>query len=161
MTAKEKQETLAHLNRRLEEIRVWRSQIQFRKLRREPHLLTVEYVEEVSNELQSRVLSNAPRIVCVNVEPSVVGSTTQLASATHWNLTGVKIGRVCKELTDRKTTLIVEIETKVQTIEHSEAALFGELVATEHVNNVTAVRIEWSYCELITQQIEITGSEIK
>jgi len=65
---------------RLQKVRVWRisstNKVECRILVRPAQFLTIEDVEEVSDELQLRLLSQGPGIIRVDVKPSVARRTT-------------------------------------------------------------------------------------
>ncbi len=161
-----KSQTQPHTERtversRLEEVRIHSCKIQFLELSWESRFPAVENIEEVRDELQLRRLSDAHRVVRVNVKASVSVGTTQLAAPPYRDFPSVEVDGVRQEFTDRQSGLHVNIESEIQTIQPVKTALFTEGIAAKHVNDVFAVGVEWSDGELIAEQIEVTSGEVK
>ena len=57
------------------------------------------------------------------------------------------------EAVDRKPSLEVRVETEVKAVQRAVATILAEAVAAEHVDDVPTITVEWSYRELIAQQV--------
>src|SRR5438552_7838579 len=66
-----------------------------------------------------------------------------------------------KQRVNRQAGLKMRIKTKVETIQHMDATLLREAVATISIDNVSPIRVERSDCKLVAQQVEIPGSEVE
>ena len=150
---------------RLQKVRVWRisstNKVECRILVGPAQFLTIKDVEEVSDELHLRLLSQGPGIIRVEVKPSVARGTTLAAATTNRNLARIQVTWMRIEFVDWKPGLKVCVDTEVQPIQGVPAAVFTEGIASKHVNDVFAIAIEWADGELIAEQIQITLSEVK
>src|SRR5437870_10028832 len=65
------------------------------------------------------------------------------------------------EAVDRKPSLEVRVETEVKAVQRAVATILAEAVAAEHVDDVPTITVEWSYRELIAQQVKISRGKVK
>ena len=149
---------------RLQEVRIRLAQSAFGILVLQANRLSIEDVEEVSNKTQLHPLVNAIRIICVKIEPDIRWSSAFRSTTSNRNFTGVPIDRMGQQLADWHASL------KVHRWSYSQATKFAaertelvfvELITGEDINYVPAISIKWSNLELISKQVEITGSKIK
>ena len=57
------------------------------------------------------------------------------------------------EAVNRKPGFEVRVETEVKTVQHAVATILAEAVAAEDVDDVPAITVEWTYRELIAQEV--------
>ncbi len=105
--------------------------------------------------------SQAPRIIRVDIKPSVTRCTTFAAATTNRNFARIQVNWMRIESADWKPGLEVYVETKVQTVQRVPATLFAEAIAAEHVNDVPAIAVQRPNGELITQQVQISCRKVK
>src|SRR5437016_2074842 len=113
------------------------------------------------NNLHLRLLSNAPRIVGVHVKAHIARRATKRSTATNRNFARIQVHWMRVEAVDGQAGLKVRIQTDVKSIQHAIATVFAEAIAAEQVDDVPAITVQWSYCELIAQQVQNSLGEIK
>src|SRR4029453_486646 len=156
---------IANRRTRLEEIGIWwissAYKIQSVVLVWTTKPLAIEDVEEIRREFQLCVLSDAERVISVGIKATVIWRTTLAAASTDWHLARIQINRMRIEFVNWQTSLVAEVDTEVKTIKCFPATSFVEGIAAVHVNDVPTITVEWSHSKLITEQIEISFSEVK
>src|SRR2546425_7436435 len=65
------------------------------------------------------------------------------------------------EAVNRKPGFEVSVETQVKAVQRAVATILAEAVAAEHIDDVSTISAERSYCELIAQQVEISLGKVK
>ena len=149
---------------RLQEVRIRLAQSAFGILVLQANRLSIEDVEEISNETQLHPLVNAIRIIRVKIEPDVRWSSPLRSTTSNRNFTGVPIDRMGQQLADWHASLKVHRWSYSQATKFAAERtelIFVELITGEDINYVPAIGIKWPNLELISKQVEITGSEIK
>lgn len=164
-----KPQSESHVERKIEqrglqEVRIRLAQSAFGILVLQANRLRVEDVEEVGNEAKLHLLVDVIRIIGVEIEPDIRRGSSLGAPTSNRDFTGVPIDGMGQQLADWHAGL------KVHRWSNSEAAqsatertelLFSELIAGEDINYMPAISVEWSNLELISKQVEVTGSEIE
>ena len=80
----------------------------------------------------------------------VARGTTLAAATTNWNFARIQVNRMRIEFADWKSGPEVRVETDVQAVQSVPATFFAEVVAAEHVNDVSAIAVQRPNGELIT-----------
>src|SRR5947209_19080518 len=65
------------------------------------------------------------------------------------------------ELVNRDASLKVHVESNIKSIKCAEATFFTEEVAAEHVDDVSAIGVEWPDGKLVTEQIQVACGKVK
>jgi len=164
-----KPQSESHVERKIEqrglqEVRIRLAQSAFGILVLQANRLRVEDVEKVGNETELHPLVNVIRIIGVKIEPDIGWGSSFRSTTSNRHFTSVAIDGMGQQLADWHAGL------KMHRWSNSEATkflaertefLFTELIAGEDINYMPAISIEWSNLELVSEQIEITGSEIE
>ena len=88
-------ETRRQVNdRRLQEVGIVFAKIELAELIRQAQPAVVGHVEEIGDEADPRTLVDHPRIIRVQIELREERRTTEFASSTNGNLTGIQINRM-------------------------------------------------------------------
>src|SRR5215467_126480 len=149
---------------RLQEVRIRLAQGAFGILVLQANRLRVEDVEEVGNEAELHPLVNVIRIIDVKIEPDVGWGSSFRATTSNRHFTGVPIDGMGQQFADWHASLKMHRWSNSEATEFATEItelLFSELIAGEDINYMPAISIEWSNLELVSEQIEITGGEIK
>src|SRR5205807_1795778 len=77
------------------------------------------------------------------------------------NLSGIQVNRMGIELVNRDASLKVHVESNIKSIKCVEATFFTEEVAAEHVDDVSAIGVEWPDGKLVTEQIQVACGKVK
>jgi hypothetical protein len=164
-----KPQSESHVERKIEqrglqEVRIRLAQSAFGILVLQSNRLRVEDVEEVGNEAKLHPLVDVIRIIGVEIEPDIRRGSSLGAPTSNRHFTGVPIDGMGQQLADWHAGLKVHrwsnSEATKSATERTEL-LFSELIAGEDINYMPAISVEWSNLELISKQVEVTGSEIE
>ena len=150
--------------RGLQEVRIRLAQRAFGILVLQANRLRVEDVEKVGNEAELHPLVNVIRIIGVKIEPDIRWGSSFRATTSNRHFTSVAIDGMGQQFADWHAGLKMHrwsnSETTKFLAERTEFVL-SELIAGEDINYMPAISIEWSNLELISKQVEVTGSEIE
>ena len=164
-----KPQSESHVERKVEqrglkEVWIRLAQGAFRILVPQANRLRVEDVEEVSNEAELHPLVNVIRIIGVKIEPDIRWGSSLRSTTSNGHFTSVPIDGMGQQFTDWHAGLKVYRWSNSQATKFAAEItelLLSELVTREDINYVPAISIEWSNLELISKQVEVTGSEIE
>ena len=126
--------------------------------------LRVEDVEEVGDEAELHPLVDVIRIIGVKIEPDIGWGSSFRSTTSNRHFTSVAIDGMGQQFADWHAGLKMHrwsnSETTKFLAERTEFVL-SELIAGEDINYMPAIGIEWSNLELVSKQVEVTGSEIE
>jgi hypothetical protein len=155
-----------HIERQVEQLRLQEVYIRYptsklEVLVRQANLGAIEYVEEVSDEVELHLLIDPPRIVRVHIKAKVRAGPSQRAAPAHRNLTSIEVSRMRKQVADRHACLKVKAWAKVQTTKAAAVLRLAEFIAAEDVDDVEPIRVQWTRSKLIAEQSERASGKVE